>query len=182
MPFLAAAQQAYTGISYNTSLTLSDTRDYIDNYSWRGASMEYNQFINENVTVGFFAGWNVFYQKLEGEFTSGTRTASGTQQRYVNTLPILLESRYHVEPGNARAPYVGLGIGTMYKEQETRMGLFTVSDNGWQFALAPTVGFLLPIGSTAVNIGVRYNLGFGGGDLDDTSYLGINIGFAWMRY
>lgn len=177
------AQDYLFSLSYNTAAPLGELKDYVGKYSWRGISAEPRWFLNSGVSVGAFFGWNVFYEKLYGSFVDDTRTLTGTQARYVNAFPILVDGHYYLgEPYDIR-PYVGLGLGTYRTRQRTEMGIFAVDNNNWHFGLSPSVGVLIPVGyaDSALHLGIRYHKAFKTSDSLDFSYLGINLGFAWLN-
>lgn len=175
------AQDYFFGLSYDMAAPLGETSDYVSKYSWRGVSFEGRSFLQSNLSVGFFFGWNVFSDKITGDFTNDTRTYSGTQLRFINAFPLLLEGHYYLGEDFNTRPYLGLGLGTNRTRQRTEMGLFAVDNNNWQFELCPSVGVLIPTGSysTAVHLSLRYHYAFKAGDSLDNSYLGINVGLAW---
>ena len=175
------AQKMYTSLSYNTSVPLGDTQDYISKYSWRGVGFEGNWFLNEEFTLGIRIDWNVFHEKTSGDFTDGTNTLSGTQRRNINIIPVLVEGRYHLGENNTLRPYAGIGLGTYRTLQRTEMGIFLADNNNWQFGFAPSVGVLIPVGPTSLNMSLRYNLALESGDATAHSYLGINLGVAWIK-
>jgi len=173
------AQESYTGISYSTSAPIGNTQDYVENYSWRGMALEGQWFVGDDISVGGYVAWNVFKDRLSGEFENGTQTVSGTQQRFENTIPIYFDSKYFWgEPAEIR-PYAGLSVGTIWVEQLTQMGIFEVTTSAWQFAISPNAGVFFPFGRSSLHLGLRYNQGFEGGDIDSQSYLSVNLGFAW---
>ena len=179
---LLSAQNYYFNMNYSTAAPLGETGDYIDNFSWRGMNIEGQWSITPNISAGYNIGWNVFNQKITGEFKDGTRTLSGTQLRYLNAFPILVEGRYHIGDtyDSAVTPYFGVGVGTIYAMKRTEMGIFVSETKKWQFALAPAAGVLIPVGfSSMINIGVKYNYAFKSGDMMDNSFININIGYVW---
>jgi len=99
-------------------------------YSWRGINIEGQWMISPNISTGYNLGWNVFNEKLTGEFTQDTKTLSGTQLRYLNSFPMMVEGRYHIgELGTTTTPYFGFGVGTIYSEKRTEMGVFVSTTN-----------------------------------------------------
>lgn len=176
------AQFGYGGIGYNMGVTAGNSADYIEQFSWRGFSVEGHGFVSDNITLGGFYSLNTFNEELTGDFVDGTRTINGTQIRYINASPIMFEARYHTADLGDPAFYAGLGVGMMWVEQRTLMGVFEVTDRDWQFGLSPHIGFIYPIGygNSAFNISARYNAGFDSSDLDGQSYLSLNVGLIWF--
>lgn len=144
--------------------------------------MEGQWILTSSISTGFNFGWNIFNEKLSGEFTQGTKTLTGTQLRYINSYPMMIEGRYHI--GNfstsSITPYFGVGVGTIYNEKRTEMGIFVSTTDQWQFGLVPAVGALIPVGfSSMINIGVKYNYAFEAGDMMANSFLTVNVGYVW---
>lgn len=78
--------------------------------------------------------------------------------------------------------YVNFGIGTMYTQRDTDMGLWRLREVAWHFALKPEVGLLYEINfNTAFKVAAKYYTGFSAGDLETQSNLTISGGFAfWL--
>lgn len=167
-------------ISYDMSFGTGDLGEYITAPSFRGASMQYRNAVAHHILVGADLAWNVFYEKRDYDsYTSGTETLSGIQYRYQNQVPILVSVDYMFSPDKDFRPYIGLGIGTMYTERYTAMGVWFVEENPWQFALKPEAGMMYNVSySTAIKLGVKYLTGFGG-DLGTQGYVTVSVGFAW---
>jgi opacity protein-like surface antigen len=167
-------------IQYDMSFGTGDLGGYISAGSFRGASAQYRYAVTDNILVGMDVAWNVFYEKRDYDsYTSGTMTLSGVQYRYQNQVPLLVAADYVFTPDKDFQPYVGLGIGTMYSERNTWMGIWVLEENPWQFAMKPEVGFLYNMSTgTALKVGFKYYTGIGG-DLSTQGYFAISLGFAF---
>lgn len=167
-------------VNYDMSFGTGDLGDFVSAPSFRGASLQYRYAVTDNILVGADAAWNVFYEKRDYDsYTDGTMTLSGVQYRYQNQVPLLVAADYIFTPDNDFQPYLGLGLGTMYSERNTEMGIWTLEDNPWQFALKPEAGFLYKFSpGSAIKLGVKYYTGFGG-DLGTQGYVTISAGFAF---
>lgn len=172
---------SHFSVQYDISFGTGDLGSFISAASFRGVSMQYRYAINDKMLIGGDLGWNVFYEeKGYDSYTSGTRTLTGKQYRYQNELPILVSFDYLFSPGNAFQPYVGLGIGTMYTERYTDMGIWRLEQNPWHFLIKPEAGFMYAISnSTSLKLGLKYYEGFKSGDLDSQGYFTISTGFAF---
>lgn len=173
--------ESYTSVHYAVSFGMGDMGDYISKASWRGVSVDYRRAINNNLLVGFEAGWHVFYEKKDYDtYTVGIESLSGIQFRYQNEVPILATADYLITSDSPLMPYVGLGIGTIYSERNTDMGLYRLQENPWQFALKGELGVLYKVNySTSVKFAVKYYNGFKTNALDNQGYLSLNLGMAW---
>ena len=169
----------HLSIQYDISFGTGDLGDYISAPSFRGASAQYRYAVTENILVGIDAAWNVFYEKRDYDsYTYETMTLSGVQYRYQNEVPLLVSADYVFNPDKNFQPYIGLGIGTIYSERTTEMGIWYVEENPWQFAMKPEVGFMYKFSyGSALKISFKYNTGIGG-DLGTQGYFTIGTGFA----
>ena len=170
----------HLSIQYDMSFGTGDLGSYISTGSFRGASAQYRYAVTDNVLLGIDAGWNVFYEKKDYDsYTSGTQTLSGVQYRYQNQVPLLVAADFVFMPDKDFQPYIGLGIGTMYSERTTWMGVWGLEENPWQFALKPEAGLLYNMSTgTALKVGFKYYTGMGG-DLGTQGYFTISLGFAF---
>jgi outer membrane protein len=170
----------HISIQYDMSFGTGDLGDYISAPSFRGASAQYRYAVTHNILVGIDAAWNVFYEKKDYDtYTEGTQTLTGVQYRYQNEVPLLVAADYVFNPDKDFQPYIGVGIGTIYSERNTEMGIWVLETNPWQFALKPEVGFMYKISyGSALKLGFKYYSGMGG-DLDTQSYFTISAGFAF---
>ena len=177
-----AQQESYMSFQYSVSFGTGDLGDYISAASWRGVLLEYRGAVRGNLMVGGDLGWNVFYEKKDYDtYTVGTESLSGTQYRYQNTVPILVTADYIFLSEKAVKPYVGLGIGTLYSERSTDMGLYRWKQNPWQFALKGELGLLYELSyKSSVKFAAKYYNGFKSNSLDGQSYFSLNLGMAWV--
>jgi hypothetical protein len=177
-------QGGYSIISYNVSVPTAQTANFIDRVSWRGLGLEAGLFLNDQVTVGVAVNWSVFYANAGRQtVTEDNLTLTGNLFRYNNVVPVYAIGRYNFQRSNQQTlvPIVGLGVGGLYSRRETQMGLFAIDTRNWQFGLFPEVGFMY---ATEIGVGLfvsaRYNYGFRSADLPTTSYLGLNVGTAFV--
>jgi hypothetical protein len=171
----------HISIQYDMSFGTGDLGTYISPWSFRGASAQYRYAVTHNILVGMDAAWNVFYEKKNYDsYTAGTQTLSGVQYRYQNEVPLLAAIDYVFMPEKDFQPYIGLGIGTIYSERLTWMGVWSLEQNPWQFALKPEVGLMYKVSyGTALKLGLKYYTGFKAGDLETQNYFTISVGMAW---
>lgn len=178
----ATAQSSLFTIAYSTGTTLGKTNDYINNYSWRGMSIEGRYFIQSDLSLGFYAAWNVFNQSLtdhEQDFENGV--LYGNQYRYINAYPILMVGHYHFLPNSAVRPYLGAGIGTYSMNRRTEMGLYYSETKSWHFGVQPEAGLWFDV-APYVNLMVaaKYNYAVKTNKSDAYSFLNINIGMTFV--
>lgn len=171
-----------TSVHYSVGIPTGDLKDFTDNISARGAIFEARSFQSDQFSIGFSIGWQVFKDRLEGTFSREGQDVTGTQVRYVNTLPIMVTGHYYLgDPGSVR-PYLGAGLGTLRSLQRTDVGLFTVNNNNWHFGFYPEVGVFIPVSfDMGINVAAKYNYGLGASDSFDYSYLALSVGFTWLN-
>jgi outer membrane protein len=171
-----------TSVHYSVGIPTGDLKDFTDNTSGRGAIFEARNFRSDQFSIGFSIGWQVFKDRLEGTFSQEGQDITGTQVRYVNTLPIMFTGHYYLgDPGSVR-PYLGAGVGTVRSLQRTDVGLFTLSNNNWHFGFYPEVGVFIPVSfDMGINVAAKYNYGIGTSDSFDYTYLALSVGFTWLN-
>ena len=176
----AQAQDWYGGISYGMATPLSDTKDFTGGTSWRNWGVDVLAIVRPNTSVGVSFGWNVFNDVTNEVSSLGQVDIQGTQFRYINSLPMLVNIREYRGTRGGMRPFFGLGVGTQLVKQRVDVGQWRISDNTWHFALAPEVGVVLPFGSDAKwFITGKYNYAAKASDRRP-SYFGFNIGVAWQ--
>ena len=188
------AQDFLGALMYNTAMPMGNTKDFISDYSWKGFSFEGRSFTNRNWSFGGMFGWNIFDKRLDetvdiDEETTGT-TVTGTQIRYTNSFPIMVNGHYHFgKRRDSFRPFLGMGLGTYYIVQRFELGVFQLESSNWHFGLAPEAGVLVALSrTTSLMFSVKYKNAFSAGktvfgSTDNTqSYIGFNIGLAFFGY
>ena len=169
---------------YSVGIPMGDLSDYIQEMSWRGASMEYRHMISDKIAVGLDLAWNTFYETVPADsYTISTLTLSGKQYRYQNSLPMLISADYFFATDASKfRPFVGLGAGTIYNRRDTDMGLYRLREDAWQFGLNGEAGLITFFSSyTGFKLAVDYYMGFAGGDLDaDQTNFAVGAGLIWQ--
>ena len=176
----AQYQEWWTAITYQGGLAAGDTKEFTDEFSWRGLGLEARTMVKPNVSVGGFVGWNVFKGEEDGTISLGGADVSGFQSRFVNAVPLLVTA--HVYSNSSRRdgmrPYIGGGIGTYWIENRLELGRTGLEVDNWHFGLTPEVGFILPAQNQVEGyFSVKYNYAFEAGGLTH-SYWTFGIGIA----
>jgi opacity protein-like surface antigen len=183
--FASFAQGGYTNITYNIAMPLSSTADYIDNTSFRGASVEVGTALNENFTLGLGGSWHVFYRH-KGYTTielSSTSALSGKEYRYINAFPVMAIGRYLFNSQGKFTPFIGTGIGTAYVEQRTDIGSIPFESSAWHLAVAPEVGSIIEVGyRTNLFVNARFTNALKSGDMENLSMVGLNLGITYSLF
>jgi len=179
---LGVSAQSKTNVYYSMALPMGDTKDFIDPASFRGMNFEFEKFVNPSVGVGFLVGWNTFYEaKPRATYPLDNGAITSNQYRYLNAIPIQATGKYYFASDDATVrPFIGLAFGTYYMEQRVDNGLFSSSEKGWTWSMAPKAGILVPINYKAsLAISVDYSTSFKSSALPQQNWLGINVGFSW---
>jgi len=179
---MISAVQAQSSFSLQYSMGFGgNMNSYISSTSMKGATLEYKKFLQDNITIGFDGGWNNFYERRAYDtYTSGVLSLSGIQYRYANAIPLFITTDFHLRQGQKLNPFVGLGVGTIYVDRDLDMGIYTINENAWHFALKPEAGVLVNANPDMDLIfAFRYNYGFATSKVEAQTYLQFNIGFVW---
>lgn len=190
----AKAQDWWWGITYQMSAasslpTNSDSDvNFIEDYSFRGVGIDARYVASRDAkySIGFNVGWNVLNEK--NDFGSERNTISlenadvtGTQLRYLNSVPLMANASYYFGSRGGIRPYVGLNAGTYYIERRVDIGVVGIVEDNWHFGWAPEVGLVVPLGRPEVALltTIRYNWAFSASGTGDQKYWGFNIGIAY---
>ncbi len=178
--YYGIAQTITSHFTYDIAFQTSDLKEYIDNSSFRGLGVGMSFFPSSKLSLGYNLSWQIFKERLDGEFSSGESDLYGTQVRYANVFPLLLTGYYYFGEGNIRV-YAGTGIGVVGSVQRTDVGIFLVQSNNWHFGLSPEIGAFTPVSpSVGIKASVKYNYATATEDSMDFNYLGISIGLIWF--
>lgn len=160
-------------------------KDFLTKTSLAGGRLEYRKFVKSNLSVGVGLSWNSFeqyfgtqtYQKPDGS------TAVTTDMvRQIYTLPITATAHYYFKPSKHVLPYVGLGIGAQYSEQNAYFNVYGLTSNNWGFVLRPEVGLLVPFNTYwSILLAGGYNTSTNKNEdfkIDNLKQWTLNIGLA----
>jgi outer membrane protein W len=175
--------QSLFSITYDMSLPMGETGDYISQFSARGFGFEGRSFLSDNTAIGGSFGWHIFYESTGNQtFEEDNLAVNGTQYRYINSFPMFVTAHYHTADDGDTRIYFGGGLGVVRVRQRTEMGLYVVENNSWSFGFAPEVGVLIPINfNNALNLSAKYHYALKSGDVDiNVTYLTFKVGFAFM--
>lgn len=177
-----AQETSVWSLTYDMSIPMGKTKDFVEKTSFRGIALEGRQFIDNNFSLGGSVGWCVFYEKkdnLTTEFENITLT--GTHYRYLNTYPIYVNAAYYLNEGSYIRPYLAANIGMIVTDYRNDIGVYTLRESPAKFALAPELGiFIETEGGTGFTLNMKYNMGTETTDTKAFSSLGINVGFIWV--
>jgi len=182
--------QPYIGtLSYTTASPAGDSKDFANNFSWLGFTVEGDWFARKNLSTGFIVGWQEIYNEKNGDqFTFTNGAVTGRTYKHLEALPILARARYWTgSPGETFHAFAGLGLGTYWVKQTVDVGIYTADESHWHFGVAPEVGLLMVTGyGVGWTLNARYNYPVAAGDyLSGTSnawsYWGFGIGLTYTH-
>ncbi|WP_121666359.1 outer membrane beta-barrel protein [Mesonia aquimarina] len=178
---LLVSSQTNFALNYSVAVPLGDTKDFIENTSGRGVTIDFSYHIQDNISLGGSFGWQTFYED-KGYITEtfGTETISGNQYNYLNSLPIYFTTTYYFSPENFLTPFASLGLGTVYNRAELDIGIFTFEEEAWHFSVRPEIGLQYDVDyGFGIRASTRYNQVFEAGDLGSLSYVSFTAGIYW---
>ncbi len=158
------AQSSRTGISefyFNWQPGFPTGNDFLSNFSARGFNFGYNHYIKDDLAVGIEFAWNNFYQyqpKKTYQFSDGAATTD--LYKYIYTAPITVNVTHYFKGGEHITPYVRLGLGAQYSEQNLYYNVYETTNENWGFVAIPEVGAQIRFNKYnpwSLNIGARYS-------------------------
>lgn len=185
---IPAGAQVLGGLSYSWSNPVGDlSRDFINNDSWLGFSVEGRRFINANATVGLSLGYTAFYETTTDAVFFPGGTVSGEQYRSLNVFPLMVTGHLYSKASGRVQTYIGLGLGVYYMKQLMDIGPGSVETTNWIMGFVPELGFILNRGSrTEIAIFGKYNYpanagAYLGGQSASYQYLSVGLSFMGRR-
>jgi outer membrane protein W len=176
----------FTAFSWEVAIPTDNK--YLTESSLSGWRLEYRRMIKENLSIGVAASWNAFNETLPTKTYSspGGATAITTDMiRQVYTVPITLITHYYFATSmKLLQPFLGIGLGGQYAENNTYFNIYQLTENNWGFVARPELGATIHFGqnsplkglfSAGYNWSTNKNEGF---DIDNWSHLTINVGIG----
>lgn len=189
LPHTACAQNKLTVLSYNVGFPSGDTKDFIDDTSWLGFSFDFRSYKDRKspIMVGFHFAWQVFDKRTSGTTVLENGAITGTQRRYINSLPFLLTGHYYLGDARGTKYFAGLGAGAYYIIDRLEIGVAAFEENNWHFGLMPEVGVQVPLSNIDGILSAQYHYAFKSGQtvLGDgraESYWVISAGLGWKGW
>ncbi len=188
----AFAQRTFWTFNYSMSFASGEQQEYISDPSFRGFSMDGRGFLTDNISLGGSFSWEVF-DEIKRDLPPRSITVadldnvqgsiSGTEYRFINTLPIMVNAHYYLGSDGAVRPYFGLGIGTSYVDVRTDIGLVSIISKKWGFAVQPEVGVMIPFGLTGVgaNVAGRFRYTTKTADNFPISFFTLALGIGFIN-
>lgn len=179
----AVTAQNIWSFQYNMALPHGDTKEYTDNASFRGITMDSKTFVSDNIALGGFISWNVFKGDVDdGHVNFNGNDIFGHEYRYINAVPVMATASYFptMKEGSILKPYATLGIGTIFQEDLVEIGTNAYYNDGWMFGMAPELGLNIIINEKMdFMASYKYVIGFQTSQVSQLSYSNLNLGLAF---
>jgi hypothetical protein len=168
------------GAEYTVSVPLGATKEFTDNTSWRGATLEARKTLSQNLTAGLLFGWYTFNEVSVGTASLPGIDVTGVPYTYLNSFPIQATAHYYLGKPRGTRVHIGGGAGVTINERRLDVGLYRIQDTKTQFSVFPEIGVSIPLNwSLRGVLAVRYNYSLKSGDMPAQEYVGISVGLAW---
>lgn len=169
--------------NYNIGVPMGEFSDFINLASFRGINLQVDYYLTDRLSIGGYFGWNGFYQKKSREsFTLDRGAINGVRFNYLYQVPLYLKGQYLLSDQGKINPFVAVGVGTHYIEQETYIGTRGFSENHWKFGFAPEVGTFVMLGQSgwSFKVAAIYHFtAYNEFNMNSLQNLGINLGFNY---
>ncbi|MBN1480072.1 hypothetical protein EH223_19155 [candidate division KSB1 bacterium] len=174
-------------VNYNVAVPGQQMQPFIKNTSLLGFGLDARKLISPHISLGASFGHQVFYWKTSETASLENGFFGSTQYRFLNTLPLMLNSHYYFNLSNGIEPYLGLNCGGYYGWQRAEMGIVVKEDRKWRWGLAPEAGVLVPVGTMRMNIGTKLSyLGLPGesmlGDPRKQLFMSFYVGLSFFDF
>jgi outer membrane protein W len=134
--------------------------NFVSSFSGWGGNVGFSYFVQENLGVGLELGWNSYYQYASTKTYSNADGAVTTDlYKYIFTLPITATVMHTFKAGKVVRPYVKLGLGAQFSQQNLYYNIYQTTNDDWGFVAIPEVGANLrfsPYSKWSMNLSVRY--------------------------
>jgi hypothetical protein len=170
-------------VSYEMSVPIGATWDFVGKFSPRGISIDYLYYLTPQVGLGVMMGWNDFEIKEKGTFTDQRVTLTGTQIRRLDTWYFNGAFSYNFLPIDQFAtPYLGLNMGVYRTRNGIDYGWWGSADESWHFGFAPDAGVNLNFKKFLLQLGCRFHWAIQTSSADGERWVTFNIGFSVPGY
>ena len=178
-------QEFYTNMTYDMSVPVGSTSDFISKTSFRGFTFNLGRYITNEIAIDLRFSWNTFYEARDFEtYTIGDGTASltGKQFRYINSFPITAGARYVINPSSTFSPYFAAGLGAYKINERVDMGIYYNEDRIWHFGFYPEIGLFYDFAyNVGLNVYARYDYALKTKDASSYSYIAFGVGFHFKN-
>lgn len=175
----------YLSVSYAAGLPRGDTRDFLDESSFRGAGADAGMYLGRaGLHIGLSWQWNLFHGSTRTYVSLPGFDASGDQSRRLHISPLLAEIGYDwtVQTGPlALQPFLRMGVGAYYVSKEIDFGVTRFEKNWWRGGFSPCAGVHIPLyrrfrGAASL----RYHHVLDSDDDTGHAYFSVKVGLTYV--
>jgi hypothetical protein len=155
------AQERGTWMSYvNWNMGSTINNHFAKQFSAAGADFGYAIFAAKDLAIGAGLGWHNYAQYAPRQtyyFEHGAATTD--MYKYIFTLPLTVTATKYFHAGSLFHPYVKVGAGVLYSEQNLYYNVYETDSHSWGFTVIPEAGVNVKVSRTArwsFNAGIRY--------------------------
>ena len=183
-----SSQAQYRGtaqavLQYTVGIPMGSFKNTVSEISPRGFRGALYFGINDNLALGAGSGFQDFYQKHDRQLyqLSDGSDLSAVRSYSIQSIPILVESKWSFSPGKTVQPYVGLGIGGNLINYNDYVGEFGAErKTSFGFAARPHAGVYIPFrkhGESGLTLSGSYSImPFNADEVSNLNHIGIHAG------
>ena len=170
----------------NWEVAIPTNSGYLNKTSFANGRAEYRHLFSDQFGLGLSLGWNSFEQRVGQqlyETPDGSSAVFTDLIRQVYKLPISLNGYYYFGSSDTFRPYVGLGLGANYSEQEAYFNIFVIRDRNWGFLARPELGMQYFFNS---DVGIIFYANYAYAtnsseffDISNLTQIGLGLGLTW---
>lgn len=185
-----AMPKDFTAFSWEMSFPLDNK--YLNESSLSGWRLEYRRMVSSNISVGIAASWSAFDEYTPSttySSHSGATAVTTDLIKQVYTVPITLTSHYYFKSKILLfQPYIGIGLGTQYEENNTYFNIYQLTENNWGFVARPELGAVIHFGKDSpvkglISAGYNWSTNkVEAFNIDNWSHLAVNVGIGIGSY
>ncbi len=145
-------------INWNMGSTINNS--FAKQFSVAGADLGYAVFAAKDLAIGAELGWHNYSQYASRQtyyFEHGAATTD--MYKYIFTLPLTVTATKYFNGGSLFHPYVKVGAGALYSEQNLYYNVYETDSHSWGFTVIPEAGVNVKASRDArwsFNTSIRY--------------------------
>ncbi len=182
---LQAQRRQYYSAGWDVGFPMGKFSDFIADPSLRSFFFSGNVFVTDAFSVGFKFGYNSYHENKERAtyYIDNGLAMTAASYNYAVTVPMQAGGYYHFNVGGMIEPYIGLGLGLNYINEESLIQDWEIYDNQWTFLLNPELGVRISFGESPVALGIRcgYNYNFNSFEaygVEYNNFQSLNLGIS----
>ncbi|HTE28411.1 outer membrane beta-barrel protein [Flavitalea sp.] len=179
-------QKEGSELYFNWNLGAPVSNSFVKGFNGSGANLGYNKFIQKNLSVGAAIGWNNYNTYYDRQtYSNKTGAITTDMYTYIFALPVTLTATKYFDLGKIVSPYIKIGAGAMYSEQNQYYNIYQDGNNNWGFTAIPEIGArfdLVPGSKWSLNASAQYLYATNKASdygLKNLKTLSANIGASW---